>query len=478
LWPGRPARTLGGMKKRLALHWKIVIGLVLGLLAGVLIDRLWTAQTWAALGVGDSAAFMARKAGEAFASGRPADANAEAGLAAGAVRFLVNANTFIGQLFFRALRFIAVPIVLCSLIVGVASLGDLRRLGRIGAKTLGIFLATTVISIVIGLALVNTVKPGTYIDAAARERMMEQHRTAAAASIGRTGELPGPWQQALDMVPANPFEALAKAQMLQVIVVAILIGMGLTMIRREKADAAVKFFDAITEAIVQLVNLVIRMAPVAVFALVAPAIVTMGLDVIGALLAYSLVLGGGLAIILLVEYPIVLKVLSGMGPGRFFKGLSPAILTAFSSSSSSATLPVTMECTRDRLGVSERITSFVCPLGATINMAGTSMYMGVAALFVAQMYGIELTVSQQASIVLMGTLAAVGTPGIPGAGVIMLVVVMQQVHVPPEGIAVILGVDRLLDMCRTVVNIAGDSMTAVCVAASEGELAPDRPQPG
>lgn len=462
---------------KLALHWKIVIGLVLGLVVGVLLDRFWTAQTWAALGVGDSAAYMARKAGESFATGRVAEANADAGLAAGAVRFIVNANAFIGQLFFRALRFIAVPIVLCSLIVGVASLGDLRRLGRIGAKTVGIFLVTTVIAIVMGLALVNAVKPGAYIDAAARERMMEQHRAAAAASIGRTEELPGAWQQALDMVPANPFEALAKAQMMQVIVLAILIGMGLTLVPRSRAEPAVKFFDALTEAIVQLVNLVIRMAPVAVFALVAPAIVTMGLEVLAALLVYSLVLVGGLALVVFVEYPLCLRLLSGMGPRRFFRGLSPAILTAFSSSSSSATLPVTMECTRDRLGVSERITSFVCPLGATINMAGTAMYMGVAALFVAQMYGMELTLGQQASIVVMGTLAAIGSPGIPGSGVIMLVVVMQQVHVPAEGIAVILGVDRLLDMCRTVANVTGDAMTAVCVASSEGELSEPAPTP-
>lgn len=460
------------MKHKLPLHWKIVIGLVLGILVGVVLDRVWTRETWAALGVGDPAAFMARKTGEMFAAGKAVQANTEAGVGAVAVRLLVNLNTLIGQLFFRALRFIAVPIVLCSLTVGVASLGDLKRLGRIGAKTLAIFVITTAISIVIGLTLANTIKPGTFIDEAARTQMMQQYQAAAAASIVRTGEVPTAWQQALDLIPANPFEALARAQMLQVIVLAVLLGAGLTMIPREKSETAVRFFDALTDAIVQLVNLVMRMAPVAVFALVSPAIVLIGLDVLRALLVYSLVVVGGLAIVLFVLYPLCLWMLAGVGYGRFFRGMAPAMLTAFSSSSSNATLPVTMECTQERLGVSERITSFVCPLGATINMAGTALYMGVAAVFIAQMYGMGLTLTQQATIVVMATLAAIGTPGIPGAGVVMLVVVLEQVHVPPEGIAVILGVDRLLDMCRTVINITGDSMTAVCVASSEGELAP------
>ena len=458
---------------RLALHWKIVIGLSLGILVGIALDRLWTRDTWTSLGVGDPAAFMARKSGEMFASGKAAPANEHAGFGAHAARVLVNLNTLIGQLFFRALRFIAVPIVLCSLTVGVASLGDLKRLGRIGAKTLAIFVITTAIAIVIGLALANTVKPGAYIDEAARNQMMLQYQSAAAASIGRTGEVPTAWQQALDLIPANPFEALAKAQMLQVIVLAVLLGAGLTMIPREKSEVAVRFFDALTDAIVQLVNLVMRMAPVAVFALVSPAIVLIGLDVLRALLVYSLVLVAGLAIVLFVLYPLCLRLLAGYSYARFFRGMAPAMLTAFSSSSSNATLPVTMECTQERLGVSERITSFVCPLGATINMAGTALYMGVAAVFIGQMYGMSLSIVQQATIVIMATLAAIGTPGIPGAGVVMLVVVLQQVSVPAEGIAVILGVDRLLDMCRTVINITGDSMTAVCVAASEGELASD-----
>jgi proton glutamate symport protein len=263
-----------------------------------------------------------------------------------------------------------------------------------------------------------------------------------------------------------------QGSLLQVIVLSIAIGAGLTMIPPSKAAPVIAFFDALTDVIVRLVHLIMLMAPYAVFALVVPAIATMGLDVLKALGVYAAVLTCGLAIALFAEYPLFLWFLAGMSPRTFFRGMAPAMLTAFSSSSSNATLPITMECTRERLGVSERITSFVCPLGATINMAGTAMYQGVAAAFIAQMYGLHLSLGEQAMIVLTATLAAVGTPGIPGAGVVMLVVVLESVHIRPEGIAVILGVDRLLDMCRTVVNISGDSATAVIVARSEGELTP------
>jgi proton glutamate symport protein len=470
-------------RRGLALHWKIVIGLVLGVAVGVALDRLWSAATWRSLGVGDPAAFLARRTGDIFAAGKDSPANAEAGLAGHLVRWLINLNTLVGQLFFRALRFVAVPIVLCSLIVGVASLGDLRRLGRIGAKTLTLFMITTMIAIVIGLGLANAFKPGEHVPADKREALMATRQKDVESSAQKTEQIPTLWQQSLDLVPGNPFEALGTAMMapgtiprqgslLQVIVLSIAIGAGLTMIPQSKAAPVIAFFDALTDVIVRLVHLIMLMAPYAVFALVVPAIATMGLDVLKALGVYAAVLTCGLAIALFAEYPLFLWFLAGMSPRTFFRGMAPAMLTAFSSSSSNATLPITMECTRERLGVSERITSFVCPLGATINMAGTAMYQGVAAAFIAQMYGLDLTLGQQAMIVLTATLAAVGTPGIPGAGVVMLVVVLESVHIRPEGIAVILGVDRLLDMCRTVVNISGDSATAVIVARSEGELSP------
>jgi proton glutamate symport protein len=451
------------MRPRLALHWKILIGLLLGVAVGVSLDRFWGPGTWRSLGVGDPAAFLAGKA---------AEGNAGAGLGAGLVKFLVDLNWFVGQLFFRSLKFIAVPIVLFSLSVGVASLGDLRRLGRIGSKTLVIFVVTTALSIVIGLTLANLVKPGLMVDAAARDALLAQYQAKVSESVAKTAQVPSLWRQALDLVPENPFRALAEGAMLQVIVFAMAIGAGLTMIPREKADPVIRVFDALTEVILRLVELVMRMAPVAVFALVVPAIAVMGTDVLRAVLSYCLTLVAGLAIVLFGVYPLMLAALAGVGYRRFFSAMAPAFVTAFSSSSSNATLPVTIDCTHKRLGVSERVTSFVCPLGATINMAGTAMYQGVAAAFIAQMHGIPLTLGGQLTIVLTATLAAIGTPGIPGAGVVMLVIVLDAAHVPADGIAVILGVDRLLDMCRTVVNVAGDSATAAVVARSEGELAP------
>jgi proton glutamate symport protein len=468
---------------KLALHWKIVIGLVLGIAVGVLIDRYWTAETWSSIGVNDAKAFMASRSGEPFKTGIRSDANQGAGVVAEAVRAAVNITIFVGQFFFRALKFIAVPIVLFSLVLGVASMGNLRRLGRIGAKTLLIFITTTAAAIVIGLALANTIKPGGYVSDAARAELQAQHQERVASSVKSSTQVPTLWNQTLELVPSNPFEALATALMspgtiprqgtlLQVIVTAIVVGIGLTMIPREKAAPVIAFFDAMTDVIVQLVQLVIRTAPYAVFALVAPAIVAMGLNVLGAVGVYAAVLLSGLAIVLFAGYPLMVWALAGYSPARFFRGLSPAMLTAFSSSSSNATLPITLACTRDRLGVSERIASFVCPLGATINMAGTAMYQGIAAVFIAQMHNMHLTIAQQLTIVLTATLAAIGTPGIPGAGVVMLVIVLDSVHIPPEGIAVILGVDRLLDMARTVVNVTGDAATAVVVARSERELAP------
>jgi proton glutamate symport protein len=457
-------------RKKLALHWKIVIGLVLGVAVGVLIDRFWTPGTWASIGVNDAKSFMAKRSGEVFASGVESEANAGAGFVAGAVRFIANINTLIGQLFFRSLRFIAVPIVLCSLTVGVASLGDLKRLGRIGGKTIAFFALTTAISIAIGLAITDVVAPGKQISPEARAEMTSQNKANVDASVDRTSEVPSFWQQGLDLVPPNPFQALATAQMLQVIVAAIALGAALTMIPQAKSGPVIAFFDALTEAIVMLVNTIMKMAPIAVFCLVAPAIVIMGLDVLSAVGVYCLVLVSGLAIVMLVVYPLMLWTIGGVSFTRFFRAMSPAMLTAFSSSSSNATLPVTISCSIKRLGVSERIASFVCPLGATINMAGTAMYQGVATVFIAQMYDLPLTIGQQAIVVLTATLAGIGTPGIPGAGVVMLVIVLESVGVPSEGIAVILGVDRILDMCRTVVNITGDAAAAAVVAKTEGEL--------
>lgn len=470
-------------KTRLALHWRIIIGLALGALAGVLVNRLWTPETWSALGVGDPAAFLA---------GTPSHANQDAGFAAFSARFVAGATGFVGDLFIRGLRFIAVPIVLFSLIVGVASLGDPRKLGRIGGRTILWFILTTMLAAGIGLAFSNAVEPGgeSFVPAEKREQLAAAQHAAAQQRIAagtQVREQTSIWQEIVHVVPANPFEALARAQMLQVVFLSVVVGVGLTLIPRNKSEAVVRVCDALQDAFIVLVRLLMHAAPYAVFALIARTVAGLGLDVLAALAVYCAVTIAALATALFGLYPAFLWLFTPpgrrVGFARFFRAMAPAQLLAFSSSSSAATLPVTMECCRDRLGVSDQITSFVCPLGATINMGGTALYQAVAATFIAQLYGIPLTLLDQVTVVLLATLIAVGSPGVPGGSIVMMVIVLEAIGVPPEGIAVILAVDRILDMCRTVVNISGDAAVAAVVAAGEGQLlTPDqlaaRPAPG
>lgn len=469
----------------MALHWRIVVALVVGAIFGLVLNWTWDARTWRSLGVSDPAAFLAGSPVETASTPRqdatdPSDAQDDLhdplrpSTAAYAARFLVNLNDFIGQLFLRCLRFVAVPIVLSSLIVGVASLGDLRKLGRIGLTTITIYLLTTAVAVVLGLTLANLVRPGLFVSPEVKAQLMAQNSAEVTAAVGKTGAVQSLWRQILDLVPENPFAALANATMLQVIVTAIALGVGLTLIPREKSAVVVTFFDAIADVVVKLIHAIMLLAPLAVFALIVPKIATMGISVLSALLAFSLVAVAGMAIMVMVEYPILLRVFGKVGYTRFLKAMMPAQLLAFSSSSSSATLPVTLQCATRRLGVPKKIAGFVCPLGATINMDGTAMYQGVATVFIAQMSGVDLTLSQQLTVILLAVLASIGTPGIPGAGMVMLVVVLGSVGLPAEGIAVIMAVDRLLDMCRTVVNVTGDAMASVIVARREGlELTPD-----
>ncbi len=460
-------------KRRLPLHWQIIIGLILGALVGLMVNRLWTPGVWSSLGVKDPAAFLA---------GQPSDANPDAGVPALAARFAAGLTGFVGDLFIRGLRFIAVPIVLFSLIVGVASLGDPRKLGRIGGRTVLWFLITTILAAAIGLAFSNAVEPGgeTFVSAQKREELAAAQRTAAEQRIAagaRVRTETSVWQEIVNVVPANPFEALARAQMLQVVFLSVVVGIGLTLLPREKSAAVVKVCDALQDAFIMLVRLLMLTAPFAVFALIARTVAGLGLEVLAALAVYCLVTIAALATALFGLYPAFLWLRTPPGNrvtfARFFRAMAPAQLLAFSSSSSAATLPVTMECCRDRLGVSDQITSFVCPLGATINMGGTALYQAVAATFIAQLYGIPLSLFDQVTIVLLATLIAVGSPGVPGGSIVMMVIVLEAIHVPAEGIAVILAVDRILDMCRTVVNISGDAAVAAVIAAGEGQLRTD-----
>tara|TARA_R110000782_G_scaffold12913_2_gene38209 strand:+ start:3866 stop:5350 length:1485 start_codon:yes stop_codon:yes gene_type:complete len=460
-----------GNRKKLALHWKILIGLALGVIVGLAVNQLWTAGTWRSLGVEDPASYLGSKSvykGSVDVGGPNEDAGAAA-MAARQVRLAVG---FAGDLFLNALKFIAVPIVLFSLIVGVSSLNDTSRLGRIGGKTIGIYLVTTAVAITVGLVAANLLGPGRGFDQAQRDTLVSSQKASADQKIlGANREREKTtWDVVLDIVPTNPFGAMAEGNTLQVVVVALLIGIAITMLPKDKADALIPFFDAMTEVIIKIVELILVIAPYAVFALLVRVIADLGTDVLLSLLKYCGVVVLGLSIMCFLVYPGVLMALTPVRYRRFFRAISPAQLLAFSSSSSGATLPVTMECCDERLGVKEEIGSFVLPVGATINMDGTALYQGVAAVFIAQMYGLDLTLAQQAQIVLTATLASIGTAAVPGVGIVMLVIVLESVNIPLEGIAVILGVDRILDMCRTTVNVTGDCMVATVVAHSEGAL--------
>ncbi len=450
-----------GSRIGLALHWKILIGLILGVLVGLAINTMWDASTWNSMGVGDPAAWVE--------GASDIKANADANLVAHAARFVGNLNNFIGELFMRGLRFIAVPIVIFSLIVGASSLNDLSKLSRIGGKTIGIYLVTTAIAITVGLLFANIAKPGNFVSEETRDGFVAQFGEQANAKK-EAAHAPDVWDTVLNIVPKNPFNAIAQGNMLQVVFASLLVGIALTLIKREKATVVIQFFDAMTDVIIKIVEIVLMIAPYAVFALIVEQIAELGLDILGSLAVYCLVVVAGLATMMFVVYPIGFKVLGGISYSRFFKAISPAQLLAFSSASSSATLPVTMECCEHRLGIKGEVSAFVLPIGATINMDGTALYQGVAAVFIAQLYGMDLSVADQLTIVLTATLASIGTAGVPGVGMIMLVIVLESVGIPLQGIAVILGVDRILDMCRTSCNVTGDCMVCAVVANSEDAI--------
>ncbi len=431
--------------RRLALHWQILIGLGAGLVVGVAINLA-----------------------------APALAPTLQGTVLGAfAEQLVALNDLVGGLFLRGLKLIAAPIVLLSLVVGAASLDDLARLSRIGGRTMVIYVATTAVAITTGLVLANALQPGSYVDPALRERLAAAGVAAAAAKIDGAAP-PSVWDTVLAIVPTNPFQAMADGEMLQIVAFALMLGVALTRLPAATRQPVLDVANGLNEAVLVIVDGLMRLAPIAVFSLMASAMARLGLDVLGALLVYALAVILGLAVMMFGIYPVLLKALGGVSVRRFYAAIAPAQLLAFSSSSSSATLPVTMECVEERLGVRGDVASFVLPLGATINMDGTALYQGVAALFIAQLYGVPLDLGAQLTIVLTATLASIGTAGVPGVGLVMLIIVLQAVNMPIEamegGIAILLGVDRLLDMCRTTCNVTGDCMVCAVVASREGAL--------
>lgn len=374
----------------------------------------------------------------------------------------------IGDIFIRLLIMIAIPLVFASLVVGVASLQDVRRMARIGGKTLTLYIATTILAITIGLTFGNVLQPGHRMDTQARDRLMATYQEDVAARIDE--------QLGIDMVdylvnlvPKNPLRAMADAEMLQIIVFAVLFGVALLFIQKDKAKAVTRVLDGVSDAMIALVEMVMWIAPFGVFALIAATIAEFGFGIVQTLLWYVLAVLGGLIFHTFVVYPLLITLFARRtGVRRFLRGIRPAQLVAFTTSSSAATLPVNMECCEE-MGAPKSITSFVLPLGATVNMDGTALYQGVAAVFIAQVYGMDLSLSQQLTVVLTATLASIGTAPVPGVGIVMLMIVLRSVGVPESGVALILGVDRLLDMCRTITNITGDAAVAIVVSQGESQ---------
>ncbi len=375
----------------------------------------------------------------------------------------------VGDIFVRLLNMIAVPLVLASLIVGAASLTDLKHVAKIGGKTLGFYALTAVIAICIGLAFANIIQPGHIMDPEAKSRLLDAYQDEAKTRIDQNVSM-NIVDFLVNIVPKNPFKAIADGDFLQIVFFAILTGIFLMQIPKEKSEPVLNFFSGISEAMIVLVEKIMIIAPYAVFTLIAATVAEFGFSILKTLMWYSITVVAGLIVLTFVEYPILLKIFTKIKLGDFFRAQRQVIAVAFSTSSSAATLPVTMDVCEKRLGVPNKIASFVLPLGTTVNMDGTALYQAVAAMFIAQVFGFDLNLTQQITIVLTAALAAVGTAPVPGVGLLMLIIVLKSVGVPEEGIALIIGVDRFLDMCRTVPNVIADSLACVVIASSEGEL--------
>ena len=398
-----------------------------------------------------------------------------------------------GDIFVRLLKMIAVPLVIASLITGVANLGDVKKLSSLGSKTIAIYLSTTILATTVGLLLVNIIKPGKYMDADTRDSIVASSEQQNKANIekkkagAQAVKNQSPLTPLVEMVPDNVFKAMSSnGSMLQVVFFAIIIGLASLYIGAEQSRPLIRFMNSLNEHIMKVIAFIMAIAPIGVFCLISSLLIDVAgndpanaLNVLKTLGAYSLTVLLGLFIMAIFVYPMVLKTFSSMKVLDFFRGISPAQLLAFSTSSSAATLPVTMDCVENNLGVNDEVSSFVLPLGATVNMDGTCLYQSVAAVFIMQCFGIDLSISAQLMIVVTATLASIGSAAVPGAGMVMLIIVLQAIQpegVDPNvytgiiasGIALIMAPDRFLDMCRTTVNVTGDCAVTVAVAGKGG----------
>lgn len=418
--------------KKLALHWQILLGMILGVLFGYVFSQ--------------------------FEWGKS---------------FVINWIKPFGTIFINSLKLIAVPLILASLIKGVSDLKNIAQLSNMGSRTIGLYLITTITAVTIGLSIVNLIKPGETLSEETRTELLAAYASDAAdkQSVAAAQKEAGPLQALVDLVPSNIFGAMQdNGNMLQVIFFAIFFGVGLVLIPKQKAKAVKDFFDALNEVILKLIDLIMIVAPYGVFALLAALIAEApSADLFRALGLYTVTVLLGL-ITMILFYIVLVRIFTGKKTSFFLRGISPAQLLAFSTSSSAATLPVTMERVHEHLGVEEDVSSFVLPIGATINMDGTSLYQAVAAVFIAQAFGMDLSLSAQLGIIATATLASIGSAAVPGAGMVMLVIVLAQAGIPEAGLALIFAVDRPLDMCRTTVNVTGDASVSMLVAKWLGKL--------
>jgi Na+/H+-dicarboxylate symporter len=374
----------------------------------------------------------------------------------------------LGTLFLNLLKLVALPLVVVSLLEGVATAGNLSRLSRLGARTLLYYLASTVVAIAIGIAVAFLLRPGAAVSAEQQQNLRRQYEQLLAQRRATAEELEqkSPLQALVDVVPDNAFAPLQdNRRMLQVIVVTLLLGAALVSIPAERTAALRDLLHALSSVLVALVHLIMRLAPVGVFALMAG--LQLDWSLLSALGLYSLTVLIGLGTMLAVVYPVAVRLLAGMSVRTFYRALLPAQLVAFSTSSSAATLPTTMEVCRNGLGIREDVIGFVLPLGATVNMDGTSLYQSVATLFIAQLYGVELSLGALLTLLAMAVAASIGAAPVPSGGIVMLILILETLGIPPDGIALILGVDRLLDMSRTVVNVTSDAVACSIVSAWE-----------
>ncbi len=424
--------------KQLELYWKIIIGMLVGILWGI------------------------------------------TAISTGLHEFNQNWIEPWGTIFLNMLRLIAIPLIFVSLVKGMGSLTDISKLSRIGLKTIGFFMISTVVAITIGLIIVNIAKPGHAFPESTRAEMQEQYsqdimvRQQVAEEVGEIG----PLQMVVDIVPENLVEAASDNEnILQVIFFALLFGLALALIPQDKVKTVQSIFDGLNEVVLKIVMLIMKFAPYGVVALMGTLVVEFAGDDVSETLGlfaslgfYILVTFLGFLVMIFLVYPVVMMLLTPIRYKDFYKAISPPQMIAFSTSSSAAALPISMEQVEVELGVSKTISSFVLPIGTTINMDGTSLYQAVAAVFIAQAFGFDLTVAQQLTIVVTAVLASIGTPGVPGGGVVMLVIILSSVGLPAEGLAMVLALDRPLDMMRTVVNVTGNCAAASIIAHSEKEL--------